>query len=66
MQQPRANLQNIQTTHTTQQQQKKTAQQKNGQGIPIVVQWLTNLSRNHEVVDSIPGLTQWVEDPVMP
>ena len=25
----------------------------------------TNLTRNHEVVGSIPGLTQWVKDPVL-
>ena len=31
-------------------------------GVPIVAQWLTNLTRNHEVADSIPGLAQWVED----
>ena len=24
-------------------------------------QWLTNPTRNHEVVGSIPGLTQWVK-----
>ena len=35
-------------------------------GVPVVVQWLTNPSRNHEVVDSIPGLAQWVKDPVLP
>ena len=25
-------------------------------------QWLTNLTRNHEVVGSIPALAQWVKD----
>ena len=25
-------------------------------GVPVVAQWLTNLTRNHEVVGSIPGL----------
>ena len=26
----------------------------------------TNLTRNHEVSDSKPGLAQWVKDPVLP
>ena len=35
-------------------------------GVPVVVQWLTNPTRNHEVVGSIPALAQWVNDPVLP
>ena len=27
-----------------------------------MAQWLTNLTRNREVADSIPGLTQQVKD----
>ena len=25
-------------------------------GVPVVAQWLTNLTRNHEVVGLVPGL----------
>ena len=35
-------------------------------GVPVVVQWLTNLTRNHEVVGSIPALAQWVDGPALP
>ena len=30
-----------------------------------MAQWLTNPTGNHEVVGSIPGLDQWVKDPVL-
>ena len=39
---------------------------KNHLGVPFVAQWLTNMTRNHEVVDSIPGLTPWVKDLALP
>ena len=35
-------------------------------GVPVVVQWLTNLARNHEVAGLIPGLAQWVGDLALP
>ena len=35
-------------------------------GVPVISQWLMNLTRNHEVVGLIPGLVQWVKDPSLP
>ena len=35
-------------------------------GVPVVAQWLRNPTRNHDVVDLIPGLAQWVKDPALP
>ena len=34
-------------------------------GVPIVAKWLTNLTRNDEVAGLIPGLSQWVKDPML-
>ena len=42
------------------------ASREAAQGVPVVVQWLRNPTRNDEVADSIPGLVQWVEDLVLP
>ena len=41
------------------------SEEKGEYGVPVVVQWLTNPTRNHEVASSIPGLAQRVNDPAL-
>ena len=40
----------------------KNLKKKKKNGLPVVAQWLTNPTRNDEIVGSIPGLSQWVGD----
>ena len=35
-------------------------------GVPVVAQWVKNLARIHEDVNSVPGLAQWVQDLALP
>ena len=36
------------------------------EGVPVVAQWLTNPTGNHEVAGLVPALAQWVNDPALP
>jgi len=43
--------------------EKNTAEKR---GVPIVVEWLMNPTRSHEVAGSVPTLAQWVNNPALP
>ena len=54
------------TTGAAQENGKNTQKKDTFIGVPVVAQWLTNLTRNHELSGLIPGLAQWVKDPELP
>ena len=44
----------------------KAISKQSNSGVPVVAQWLTNPTRNHEVVGLTSGLAQWVKDLALP
>ena len=53
-------------THTHTHKERKKRKRMGGWGVPVVAQGVKNETRIHGDVGSIPGLTQWVKDLVLP
>ena len=49
-----------------QEEKDEETKKKERQGVPVVAQWLTNLTRNQKVAGLIPALAQWIDDPALP
>ena len=51
---------------TDSEKRKQQQQQQQLTGVPFVALWVTNPTSIHEDASLIPGLAQWVKDPVLP